>query len=356
MIENYDYDVILKDCEFLFNKVDNNKLKNSSILITGANGLIGSFLADYVNFLNNNYSYNIKLYLTSFSEKDNATRIKHLINNKNINYFSWDSSKEIDLINLPEKLDYVFFCSGYGQPAKFTKDIVKTSFINTVGVNSLLQYMTKCKNSNFIFLSSSEIYGEPDENNIPTKEEYNGNYSLSNPRSSYICSKRLGEIICSAYKENIRIKIFRIGLMYGPGTLKNDQRVLQDFIFKANNNKLINLLDSGESIRNYIYLTDGLEIILNIALNSSTNELVYNVGGEFEPISIYQLALKIGNILNCPVLKLDNNSNDMYKNSPKNVCLSMEKYKKEFKNYGDKFINLDKGLLNVIKWYKFIKE
>jgi hypothetical protein len=34
----------------------------------------------------------------------------------------------------------------------------------------------------------------------------------------------------------------------------------------------------------------------------------------------------------------------------------MEKYKKEFKNYGDKFINLDKGLLNVIKWYKFIKE
>ena len=354
MIENYDYNIIIKDCDLLFKNINSKNLKNKSILITGANGLIGSFLADYFNYLNDKHDYNMKLYLSSFSKMQNATRIKHLIDKKNVFYFSWDASTAIDVTLLPKKIDYTFFCSGYGQPAKFTKDIVKTSFINTVGVNSVLQYLANDSNSKFLFLSSSEIYGEPDINNIPTKESYNGNYSLNNSRSSYICSKRLGEIICGAYKEQLKVKICRVGLIYGPGTLFNDQRVLQDFIFKANNNKTINLLDNGDSIRNYLYITDGIEMLLNIMLNSGTDNLTYNVGGDLEPVSIYSLALKVANILNCSVSKKQNNEHEITKSAPKNVCLSMETYKKEFNDGKQKHVTLNDGILNVIKWYKFI--
>lgn len=356
---NYNLEIIQNDCKLLYSKIDSRKLKNKTVLITGANGLIGSFIADYFNYLNINHDYDIKIYLTSYSDSKQAERIQHLIGLKNIHYFKWDASNKIDTSNLPKNLEYVFFCSGYGQPTKFTKDNIKTSFINTVGVNSILEFLNESSNStNLLFLSTSEIYGDPDENNIPTKESYNGNYSITNNRASYITSKRLGEIICNEYAKNnnINIKIARVGLVYGPGTLKNDGRVLQDFIFKAMNHNQIMLLDDGSSLRNYLYLTDGAEILLNLILNDSTKETTYNVGGDSEPITIYQLANKIGDIIGCTVITNKNNENDISKNSPKNVYLSMEKYKNIFPNYGNSIIKLDIGLRNVIQWYNFLKE
>jgi len=353
----YNFDIINNDCEILFSKIDSTKLKNKTVLITGANGLIGSFMADYCNYLNNKHDFNITLYLTSFSEPNKLERIKHLINLPNIHYFSWDASTKIDVSLLPSDLEYVFFCSGYGQPSKFTKDNIKTSFINTVGVNSILEYLTTLKlKSNFLFLSTSEIYGEPDANNIPTKETYNGNYSISNNRASYIVSKRLGEVICNDYSNILNVKIARVGLVYGPGTLLNDQRVMQDFIFKAKKDNKIKLLDSGNALRNYLYITDGAEVLFNILLNIDSDDTTFNVGGDSEPVTIYELANKIASIMKCEVIKNNSDDNDMFKNSPKNVYLSMEKYKNKFNNYGNSIVKLDIGLLNVIKWYNFLQD
>ena len=352
---NFNFDVIKKDCEILYNNINCTNLRNKKILITGANGLIGSFLADFMNYLNE-IGYNIDIYLTSYSEPKNATRIQHLISNPNIKYFAWDSSENIKEDVIKCELDYVFFCSGYGQPSKFTKDNIKTSFINTIGVNSLLNLLSSYnKKTNFLFISTSEIYGDPDIDNIPTKETYNGNYSLLNNRASYIVSKRMGEIICNEYSKNknINIKIARVGLIYGPGVLRNDQRVLQDFIFKAKENGVINLLDSGNSLRNYLYITDGVEMLLNLALNSKSNETTYNIGGDKEPITIYELAQKIASILNCNV-NAGNEKNEIVNNSPKNVYLCMNKYLNEFEKDKNSFILLDNGLKNVIKWYQFI--
>ena len=74
----YNFEIIKKDCEILFEKIDCTKLKNKKVLITGANGLIGSFLADFFMFLNEK-QYNISIVLTSFSPPDKAKRINHLI-------------------------------------------------------------------------------------------------------------------------------------------------------------------------------------------------------------------------------------------------------------------------------------
>ena len=327
----YNFDIIEQDCELLYNKVDCTNLRNRKVLITGANGLIGSFMADFLSFLNTK-DYNIDICLTSYSDAPHAERIQHLLANNRVKYFSWDCSQSININLLDPELDFIFFCSGYGQPAKFSKDNIKTSFINTVGVNSLLNCLTTInKKTNFLFLSTSEIYGDPDPENIPTPETYNGNYSICSPRASYIISKRLGEVICNDYSKNydINVKIARVSLIYGPGVLLDDKRVLQDFIFKAKNNKIIKLLDTGESLRNYLYLTDGVEILLNLILNENSKETTYNVGGDQEPTTILELAKKIGNFMQCKVETTDTGvRSDITVSSPKNVYLSMNKYRK----------------------------
>ena len=355
----YNFKIIEENCKLLYNAIDISKMRNSKVLITGANGLIGSFFADYLNFLNNTHNYQIDIYITSYSKPENAVRIAHLLEQPRVTYFEWDASEKIDINVFKHEIDYVFFCSGYGQPAKFTKDIVKTSFINTIGVESILKYLDSLeKETNFLFLSTSEVYGEPDSENIPTPEEYEGRLPSSNKRASYILSKKLGEVICSAYSHNNKtnVKVARVGLLYGPGTLINDNRVLQELLFKAINDREIKLLDDGSALRNYLYLTDGIEMLLNIIVNSNSHEIIYNVGADSEPITIYELAKKIGFILDCDVKKGCNSVNSVVIEAPRNVYMNMEKYRSEFKKQNNVFVPLDKGLQNVIKWYNFTME
>jgi len=346
----YNTQVIFDECHELFQKIDTNDFKNKNILITGANGLIGGFLADFFNFLNLNHQYNINLYLTSYSSVDKLSRIPHLIGEDSVNYFSWDCSQKINKDHLPDTIDYAFFCSGYGQPSKFLKNNIKTMLINIVGLESLLSYMNSAGGGNLLFLSTSEIYGDAPEEMLPTPEEYGGLYELLNNRAAYKESKKSGEVICKEYNsaENMKVRIARIALTYGPGALITDNRVLQEFIFKAKNSGSIDMLDEGSSIRNYLYITDSAEIMLNIILKGT--EIVYNVGGDNEPVSIFELASIIAEKFNVNVIK-GARKNAVNQSAPKNVGLSMARYRNEFVK--DDNIKLTKGIQRTIDWFNF---
>ena len=190
--------------------------------------------------------------------------------------------------------------------------------------------------------------GNPPNNKIPTPETYGGEYELENNRAAYKVSKCLGEVICKEYNksDNMNIKIARVALTYGPGTLLSDKRVLQEFIFKASSGD-IKMLDGGESLRNYLYVTDSVELILNL---SKGRELVYNVGGDSEEVSIYNLALKIAENFDSKVIK-GKSKPEMIKSAPKGVCLDMSKVKSEFPFFGAQTVPLSKGIGQVIKWY-----
>ena len=352
----YDHNVVTSDCKLLAERIDLDKFKNHKILIVGANGLIGGFLADFFVFLNNTYNCNIDLVLTSYSKKENASRIKHLTVDKNINYFSWDCSMPL---NIEQKeylsnVDDVYFCAGYGQPGKFLINTIKTTLINIVGVESILSYLTKNKNNNinFLFLSSSEVYANPPLSCIPTPETYEGVTSRDNNRACYIQSKKTGELLCQLYNQydNVNAKSARVALTYGPGALRSDQRVMQNFIFKASNGE-INMLDEGKSIRNYLYISDCVEMLINILYHGKHE--VYNVGGDSEEISILDLANKISSILNAKVKKPKmKSSSEKTLSAPNKVALDISRYREEFKHHGEKIIFLNKGLNNTIKWFK----
>lgn len=350
----YNLSVVKEDCRRVVNNMGLGlaPLYGKSVLITGANGLIGSFLADLMCYLNDVCNFGMEICLTSYSSHTKAERIQHLIEREDISYFPWDCSEPVATGNLPLKVDYAFFCSGYGQPSKFLKNNVKTALINTVGVESILSYMADNNGGNFLFLSTSEIYGDPPDNMVPTPESYGGSYDFHSNRAAYKESKKLGEVICKEYSRspNMRTRAARVALTYGPGALKTDQRVLQEFIFKAHNNREIQMLDEGKSIRNYLYITDSAEILLNILLHGQ--EMVYNVGGDTEPITIFNLASTIANKFQVPVRK-GTTPDTVNKSAPRNVGLAMNLYRREFIQYGENIVKMETGIANTIKWFNF---
>ena len=83
---------------------------------------------------------------------------------------------------------------------------------NVIGLRNLLEFYKNKNVKGILYFSTSEIYGDPDKKNIPTKETYRGNVSCTGPRACYDESKRFGETLwcVNFYKNgNFSIKIVR---------------------------------------------------------------------------------------------------------------------------------------------------
>ena len=351
---SYNLEPIMKDCEHLFSITNQRvqSLRKKKILVTGANGLLGGFLSDFFCYLNDKHDFDIQLSLTSLSLPDSANRILHLLNRNDVTYIPWDFSQEVKP-GLFDDNDYVFFLSGYGQPKKFINQKMKTIMLNTHGLHSLLRSSSK-KKCNFLFASSSEVYGEPDSFNLPTNENYAGNYSVESNRACYISSKRLGEVICLEHARdnpNLKVSIARIALSYGPGAFRDDDRVLQDFLLRGKEKGVIQLFDEGKAIRNYIYITDCVNVLLDIAIDGS--QTIYNVGGDTEKVTILELARKVGQIIDADVIT-GNNSQKHVSKSPGCVSLDMSRYNKEFGMIYSP-VKLKNGIEQTARWFNLIK-
>ncbi len=312
--------------------IDFSVLKNKTILITGASGLIGLHLLNSIK--EKQKELNIIIY--TWNKTPNPL-LKEVFNGCNTIY---DDITEIDNLDFLPNFDYIIHSSGYGQPNKFLDNKIKTIEINT---SVTLRLLNKLKpNGSFLFVSSSEVYNGLYEYNIT--EDRIGLTNTTHPRSPYIEGKRCGESICNIFKENGKnIKIVRLGITYGPGTQKGDTRVINSLIDKGLHNDKIELLDDGSSLRSFCYITDAIEMMWNILLNGT--QFIYNVAST-NSMSILELSNVIGKILNKDIVISDINNGLI--GNPILVNLSIERYIKEF---GKKdFVPIDLGIKNTIDW------
>lgn len=331
-------DFLKKDIDCIINKVDFSDLQNKKVLITGASGLVGFYLAQCVKKLQT--EFNLEIYLSYKNAIPDYLK-------KYYDFPYFEIKEDITSIELnPKFFDIIIHSSGYAQPMKFLNDSLTTIKINTNATINLLEALKP--DGKFLFVSTSEIYNG--NNNFNITEDQIGTTTPSHDRACYIESKRCGETICHSYiKSGYDIKIARLSLAYGPFTKLGDLRVLNSLIDKGLNQENIELMDDGSAIRTYCYITDVIEMFWNILLHGE--EITYNVSG-FSNSSIKELANKIGFKLNKPVsVPLSSNS---LAGSPKIVNISSEKYINEFNK--DKFIDIDSGLNNVIEWMKYINQ
>jgi len=315
-------------------KIDLSKLRNKTVLITGASGLIGIYILSYLKKYQE--EYNVIIY----------TWNKNPINAIFLPLFSFcrttigDITDKSMFDNLPQ-FDVIIHAAGYGQPMKFLQNKLKTIELNTLSTIWLFEKLKK--NGIFLFVSTSELYSGLENYNI--SENQIGTTTPTHPRAAYIEGKRCGETICHSYieQEGINAKIIRLSLAYGPGTQENDMRVVNSLIQKVITEDNIRLMDAGQAVRTYCYITDVIEMLFNVMLFGKDS--TYNVGG-LTSCTILEIAQMIGKAYNKEVIP-SINENELQGN-PKIVNISIEKYINEFNKTN--FVPLNEGLHNTIMW------
>jgi len=276
--------IVKEDCLNILDKVDFQKLKNSSVLLAGSNGLLGRYIATTVYFANKLHDINCKLYCMSLHGPNHE--IKELTDNDN-NIVSVKADLSTPF-QFDDKVDYIFHAACYGQTSAWMKDKLKTISLNVDATRTLLE-LAKKHDSKFLYFSTLDVYGNIPEDLVPVQESYTGNVSTTATRSAYGESKRLGETICTVYRNELGVNTYiaRIFHTYGPGITIDDERVIGNFIRKALVDKHIRMLDQGNNVKTFGYVADTVYMLLRIILDGKS--LVYNVGG-ITKLSIRELA------------------------------------------------------------------
>lgn len=330
----------------------NSKFSGKTVLITGAAGFLGSQFVYYFDLLN---SLKINEKPTKVYLWDNFIRgIPTWMNDFTSKKFFFVETKDIIIDSDYPNTNYIIHAASIASPIFYRKHPLETIFSNITGLKNLLDFSINNKNiDSVLFFSTSEIYGDPDSKNIPTKETYRGNVSCTGPRACYDESKRLGETLCVNYHNihKVPVKIARPFNNYGPGLKISDRRVIPDFFRNIFNDENIVLLSDGSATRTFCYISDAIEGYIRILL-SNYNAESFNIGAEFPEISMLDLAKLTIEISNKP-LKVEfktSNDKEYLSDNPKRRCPSIEKAK-ELLNFNPK-ISLKEGLKRTYDYYK----
>lgn len=291
--------IVRDDIKNIINKVDLSALEGKTILISGSAGFLGSHYILIFHYLNKNiFKAPCKVLALDNFITGTKKNLLAKINDKHIIFKSHDIAKGLgDFEN--EKIDYIIHAAGLASPIYYRKYPIESINCTVLGLHHLMDYASKNTIKSFLFFSSSEIYGNPRDEEVPTKESYNGNASCIGPRSCYDEAKRLGETMCVSYYkiQDIPVKWVRPFNVYGPGMRVNDDRVVPKFLFQALNNKPLTIHLPGLQTRTFTYVTDAMIGFLKVLLEGKNGE-VYNIGRDTGELRMEDLAEKVNELFN----------------------------------------------------------
>ena len=265
-----------------------SKLEGKSILITGANGFLASYVVKTLLYLNDVLFKKKATVLALVRNIDKAkSKFEQYVDCDSLKFIHQDISNPFDL---KESVDYIIHAASQASSLHFGSDPVGTLKANTMGTAHLLDIARKNKVEKFLFFSSGEVYGMIDNSVVCADESYTGNVNFLDVRSCYAESKRMGEnmCVCWSYQYDIPINIVRVGYTYGPGIALSDDRAFADFVNKIINNRNIVLNSDGSAKRSFCYVSDMIRAVFLILLQGKNRE-VYNAASNTQ-ITILDLA------------------------------------------------------------------
>ncbi len=277
-----------------------HKLKNKTFLLTGASGLIGTFLIDVLMRKNKTDQLGIKIYAAGRNEKAAQKRFSDYWDSDCFSFLKLDVNQPIDL---DIHFDYILHAASNTHPVQYATDPVNSLMTNLLGTYNLLEYGRKCDLERFIFLSSVEIYGQALHEDDVFDENYCGYINCNTVRAGYPEGKRAGEALCQAYiaKYGMDIVIPRLSRVYGPTMKLDDSKAMSQFLMNGVRGGDIILKSEGLQKFSYCYVADVVQGILFIWLKGKTGE-AYNVADVKTDMLLRDITQYIADINNRKVI------------------------------------------------------
>ncbi len=268
--------------------VNLEKLFHRSILITGATGLIGSFITDMLLYANREWDAGIRVCALARDEK----RLKdRFVSSVKMEQFQWAVQDVTALTELPVYADYMIHAAGDGYPSAFREHPVETMTPALFGTYGLLQFCRKSKVEKFLYVSSGEVYGNISGCGYALTENDNGILDNLAVRSCYPMAKRCAETLCISFaaQYGVPVVIARPSHIYGACTSASDNRATAQFLRNVVNGESIRLNSAGKQMRSYTYVADCASGLLTVLLNGISGE-AYNVAKADTKITIAEFA------------------------------------------------------------------
>ena len=332
------------------------RLKNKTILVTGAAGFIGFYLTkrllnDYkdvrvIGFdnLNDYYDISLKDYrLNKLKEYNNFTFIKGNIADKELLNKLFNEYKPSIVVNLAAQAGVRY---SIDHP-----DIYIES--NIIGFYNIIE---ACRNNDiehFVFASSSSVYGEN------AKTPFSVEDKVDNPVSLYAATKKSDELLAYCYSKlyNIPTTGLRFFTVYGP--MGRPDMSYYELTNKFINKETLHFFKRGECLRDFTYIDDIVEGLIRVIQGAPKGDIpysLYNIGNS-NPIDLLDYALILQEVLkNEGIIPNEYDYNDYNEVStlPKgDVPITYADITELERDYGFKpNTTLKDGLTKFAKWFK----
>ncbi len=262
-------------------------LRNSSFVITGATGLIGSLIVKYLLYANRTMNFGAKIYAV-VRNVEKADKIFAEEKTDALTYVVADLTKE--KVNCEGDCDYIVHAAAVTASKVMVSDPVGTICTSIDGTEKMLQLAVEKKAKAFIYISSMEIYGQPTVGG-KTAEKDLGYVDIENVRSCYPEGKRMCECLCTAYAAQYGVNVIsaRLAQTFGAGILPTENRVFAQFARSVMRGENIVLHTTGESEGNYVYTADAIAAIMTLLVKGKAGE-AYNIANEDSHITIRNMA------------------------------------------------------------------
>lgn len=315
----------------------------SHILVTGGAGFIGSNLVR--TLIRNNPSVRITCidnFDPFYSSEIKKLNIKDFESNPNFKFLKNDlgttSGKQLSEL-VPEPVDTIVHLAAKAGVRPSIEDPVGYQQANVIGLQNMLEFAKEKSIKQFVFASSSSVYGINDH--FPWKED-----EKLMPISPYASTKLSGEMLGHVYHKlfGIRFLALRFFTVYGPG--QRPDLAIHKFTKAILKNKPITMYGDGSTSRDYTYVNDTVTGIIGAIKYDKTDFEVVNLGNNYT-VSLKELIAAIEDTVGKKAVI------EQYPDQPGDVPKTFADVSKAKELFGyNPQTQLKEGLSGFYQWFK----
>lgn len=271
-----------------------DKLKNSTVLVTGATGLVGSMTVKALVKIEEIKNLGMKVLALVRNEEKAKHVFKGYLEDSALELLVQDITQPITTAH---KADYIIHTAAIVNSKMMVTYPVETIDTSVKGTVNIFEYAKACDSKSVVYVSSMEIYGAADPTLDCVREENYGYVEPLNVRSCYPEGKRICECIMAAYHHEygVNAKSARLCQIFGAGVAPDDTRVFAQFARSLINGEDIVLHTDGTSTGNYCYTADCVAGMLYILLLGENGQ-AYNVANEANHMLVKEMAALVASM------------------------------------------------------------